>query len=133
MLLLLLSFIFILVPSLNLGRGGEILIKSIYSLILLTGILSVARHKKFVIIVSVFAVIAFFLNWLSEIEPTVPVLIANDLALIFFNLFFAVGNPDQDISARRDYLSPDRRFYRSVFINGLIFAYYFMLFISLQA
>ena len=91
MLLLLLFFIFILVPSLNLGRGGEILIKIIYSLILLTGILSVARHKKFVIIVSILAVIGFFLNWLSEVDPTRLVLVANDLAIILFNLFFALA------------------------------------------
>ena len=91
MLLLLLFFIFILVPSLNLGRGGEIFIKIIYSFILFTGILSVARHKKFVIIVSILAVIGFFLNWLSEVDPTGPVLIANDLAIILFNLFFALA------------------------------------------
>ena len=91
MLLLLLFFIFILVPSLNLGRGGEIFIKIIYSFILFTGILSVARHKKFVIIVSILAVIGFFLNWLSEVDPTRLVLVANDLAIILFNLFFALA------------------------------------------
>ena len=91
MLLLLLFFIFILVPSLNLGRGGEIFIKIIYSFILFTGILSVARHKKFVIIVSILAVIGFFLNWLSEVDPTRLILIANDLAIILFNLFFALA------------------------------------------
>jgi hypothetical protein len=90
MLLLLLFFVFILVPSMSHGMRGEIFIKIVYSFILFTGILSVARQKKFVIIVSILAVIGFFLNWLSEVYPTTPVLIANDLAIIFFNSFFAL-------------------------------------------
>jgi hypothetical protein len=90
MLLLLLFFVFILVPSMSQGMRGEIFIKVVYSFILFTGILSVARQKKFVVIVSILAVIGFFLNWLSEVYPTTPVLIANDLAIIFFNLFFAL-------------------------------------------
>jgi len=91
MLLLLLFFVFILVPSMSQGMRGEIFIKIVYSFILFTGILSVARQKKFVIIVSILAVIGFFLNWLSEVYPTTPVLIANDLAIIIFNLFFALA------------------------------------------
>ena len=91
MLLLLLFFVFILVPSMSQGMRGEIFIKVVYSFILFTGILSVARQKKFVIIVSILAVIGFFLNWLSEVYPTTPVLIANDLAIIIFNLFFALA------------------------------------------
>src|SRR6478735_1398877 len=90
MLLLLLFFVFILVPWMSDGMRGEIFIKIVYSFILFTGILSVARQKKFVIIVSILAVIGFFLNWLSEVYPTTPVLIANDLAIIFFNSFFAL-------------------------------------------
>ena len=91
MLLLLLFFVFILVPSMSQGMRGEIFIKIVYSFILFTGILSVTRQKKFVIIVSILAVIGFFLNWLSEVYPTTPVLIANDLAIIIFNLFFALA------------------------------------------
>jgi len=90
MLLLLLFFVFILVPWMSDGMRGEIFIKIVYSFILFTGILSVARQKKFVIIVSILAIIGFFLNWLSEVYPTTPVLIANDLAIIFFNSFFAL-------------------------------------------
>ena len=91
MLLLLLLFIFVFVPFLNPGRGGEIFLKVIYSVMLLTGILSVAKQKKQVIVVAIFAIIALFINWLSEIEPTKSVLIANDFADIFFTFFFALA------------------------------------------
>ena len=90
-LLLLLLFIFVLVPSLTPSGNGEILIKITYSIILLTGILSVAKSKKFVTIVSIAAVISLFVNWLTEVEPTRPVFIIHDLVAIFFNLLFALA------------------------------------------
>ena len=89
MALLLLFFIFVFVPILPRDAGGAIIIKGIYSLMLLTGILSVTRERKILIGISIFAAIAFFINWLSQVEPTVPILIAHDLCAIFFNLFFA--------------------------------------------
>ena len=58
---------------------------------LFTGILSVCKHKKYVIVISIFAVIGLFVNWLSDVEPTRPVLIANDFGAIFFNFFFAIA------------------------------------------
>jgi Ion channel len=91
MLLLLLLFIFIFVPSLSRGRIGEVFIKITYSVMLLTGILSVARHKKYVIFVSIFAVIGLIANWLSDAEPSRPILIVHDIAAIFFNTFFALA------------------------------------------
>src|SRR5215203_4630225 len=90
MLLLLLLFIFVLVPSINPGRAGEVILKIVYSVMLFTGILSVAKTKQFVIIVSIFALISLVINWFSEIQPTRPLLILNDFGNIFFNLFFAL-------------------------------------------
>lgn len=87
-LLLLLLFIFVLVPSLTPSGGGEISIKITYSIILLTGIFSVAKSKMFVTIVGIAAVISLFVNWLSEVEPTRPVFITHDVVAIFFNLLF---------------------------------------------
>ena len=90
-LLLLLFFIFILVPSINFGKGGEIFIKIIYSIMLFTGILSVAGHKRFVTVIIIFAVVGLFVNWLSDVEPTRSALIANDFGAIFYNFFFAIA------------------------------------------
>ena len=91
MLLLLLFFIFVLSPLLNPDRGGDILIKITYSVILLTGILSVSRNKRYKTVVTIFAVIAFLVNWISVIAPGRTVLIANDFALILFNIIFAIA------------------------------------------
>src|SRR5260221_3792362 len=79
-LVLLLLFIFFLIPILSLGRSGEILIKIIYSVLLLTGILSVAKRKKYVVLVGIFAIIGFLVNWLSDVEHTSSVLIVHDFA-----------------------------------------------------
>src|SRR5947208_3422970 len=91
MLLLLLLFNFVFVPSLSLGKAGEIFIKIIYSVVLLTGILSVAKHIKYVIAVSILAIIGLVLNWLSEVDPTRSVLIANDLGVIIYNSIFSIA------------------------------------------
>ncbi len=90
-MVLLLLFIFFLIPILSLGRSGEIFIKIIYSVMLLTGILSVAKHKKYVFLISIFAIIAFSVNWLSDVEHASSVLIVNDFAAILFNFFFAIA------------------------------------------
>jgi hypothetical protein len=90
MLLLLMIFIFVLVPILNPGRTGETIIKIIYSVMLLTGISSVAKNEKYVILVGIFAFIGLIVNWLSDIEPTRTALIAHDFGAILFNLIFAV-------------------------------------------
>jgi hypothetical protein len=89
MLVLLVFFIFVFVPILNLGKFGAVLLRIIYSVMLFTGILSVAKNRKHLIIVSIFAVIALLVNWLSQIAPTPAMLITHDLAAIFFNAFFA--------------------------------------------
>jgi hypothetical protein len=89
MFVLLLSFIFVLVPALSPGRFGQVAVKVVYSAMLLSAIFSIAKSKKFLTVVSIFAIISFFINWLSDIEPTTPVLIAHDLGSIFFDVFFA--------------------------------------------
>lgn len=91
MLLLLSLFIFIIVPFISQEKDGQIFLKIIYSVILLTGILSVAKHKTFVIIISVLVVIGLSANWLGGTDPTWALLIANDLGAILFNSFFAVA------------------------------------------
>ena len=91
MLLLLLLFIFIIVPFISPGNDGQILLKIIYSVILLTGILSVSKHKTFVIVISILAVIGLGANWLGEINPTRSILLANDFGAIIFNFFFAIA------------------------------------------
>ena len=90
MLVLLLLFIFVFVPILSHGRAGAIIIKIIYSFMLVTGIFAVAKNKKYVIIGTSFALIGMAANWLS-IEPTRSALIANDFGAIFFNFFFALA------------------------------------------
>ena len=90
MLLLLVAFIFVLIPSINPGRAGEVVIKVVYSIMLLTGILSVAKTKRFVIIVGILAMVSLTLNWVSDIIPTRTVLILHDFSVIIFNLFFAL-------------------------------------------
>ncbi len=89
MFLLLMLFMFVLIPSLSTGKGGSIIIKIIYSIMMLTGVLSVAKQKKHVILIGIFAGIGLFLTWLSKIVPTTSVLIAYDLGSILFNFFFA--------------------------------------------
>ena len=91
MLLLLLSFIFILVPTVDRGKYSALLLKVIYSFILITGILSVAKQKKHLIVVSIFAIIGFIANWLSQVSPTKPLLILHDFTTIFFNAVFALA------------------------------------------
>jgi Ion channel len=91
MLLLLLFFTFVFVPISGQGRTGGIFLKMIYSVILLTGILSVAKHKHYVVLAGIFAIIGLYVNWLSDIEPTRSVLMAKDFGAILFNFFFAIA------------------------------------------
>jgi hypothetical protein len=91
MMLLLFLFIFVFVPVLGTGKSGEIFIGVIYSVMLITGILSVARHKKFVGFVSIFALIGLVANWVSDIVPGRTVLIAHDFGAILFNSCFALA------------------------------------------
>lgn len=91
MLLLLLSFIFILIPTVDRVEGGALILKIIYTFILLTGILSVAKEKKHFIVVSIFAVIGIVATWLSLVSPTKPVLVLHDFTTILFNAFFAMA------------------------------------------
>ena len=91
MLLLLLFFIFIFIPILHREKGGAMLIRAIYSVMLFTGIWSVAKQKISLIFVGVFAGIALLVNWWSQFEPTKPLLIAHDLCAIAYNAFFAIA------------------------------------------
>jgi hypothetical protein len=90
MLVLLLLFIFVFAPILSHGRVGAITIKIIYTFMLLTGISSVAKNKKYAIIGTIFATIGLVVNWLG-VEPTKSALIAHDFGAILFNFFFALA------------------------------------------
>jgi len=91
MLLLLLLFIFVFVPILNPGGSGQVFLKIIYSVIVVSGILSVLQHSRYVIIISTFAIIDLFVYWLSDTKSSSAILIANDLSSILFNFFFAIA------------------------------------------
>jgi len=82
-------FIFVLVPAISPGRFGQVALKIVYSVMLLSAIFSVAKSKRFLTLVSIFALLSLFINWLSEIEPSSPVLIAHEVGSIFFDAFFA--------------------------------------------
>ena len=89
MLFLLLFFIFVFVPLLTRGKDDGILFRVIYSLLLLTGIWSVAKQKKHLMVVTSFAVIALAANWLSQVSPTPTTLLTHDLAAVGFYAVFA--------------------------------------------
>ena len=89
--LLLLFLIFVFSPFLDKAQNEHVLIKISYSAILLTGILSVTRQKKYVFAAIILACIAFAVNWISVIAPSRTVLIVNDSAQILFNSFFAIA------------------------------------------
>ena len=84
-------FIFVFVPTLSGGRAGEIFIKVVYTTMLLTGILSVAKNKTLVVAISLFAFVSVFVSWLSRVNPSKSILIANDLSIILFTFFFATA------------------------------------------
>jgi hypothetical protein len=90
MFLLLVVFIFVLVPALERGRVGELVIKSTYSLMLCTAILSVLKNSRYVTVIGLLAITAVIFNWVSDFQPTTNVLIAHSLASMCFNLLFAL-------------------------------------------
>ena len=90
MMLLLLLFIFVLIPAVNPERSGDTVIKIIYSLLLITGIFSVAKDRKYINFIIILSVISLLTNWLTHFQPTRKLLIANDFGAIILNLFFAV-------------------------------------------
>jgi len=90
MMILMLLFIFVFVPLMSGEHAGQVVIKLIYSIMLLTGILSVTRTRKVLVAICVFAFIGMLVNWLSDIKPIRPLLVAHDLGAILFNLFFAI-------------------------------------------
>src|SRR4051812_28493802 len=78
MLLLLLLFIFVFVPTLSpRGEGGQVFLKIIYSIIVVSGILSVLQHKTYIIIICTLAVIDIFIYWLSDADSSFAILIVN--------------------------------------------------------
>ena len=91
MLLLLLLFIFVFVPTLSPRGGSQIFLKITYSVIVVSGILSVLQHKKDVIIICILAVIDVLIYWLSDTDSSFAILVVNDLSSILFNLFFATA------------------------------------------
>ena len=91
MLLLLLFYIFLFSPLISTSEAEHVVLKIMYSAILLTGILSVSRQKRTRILVIILASIAFVVNWISVITPVIGVLFANDIALALFNLTFAIA------------------------------------------
>ena len=90
MMLLLFAFIFVLVPLLSPDRVGQVVIKLVYSVMLFTAILSVSKSRRHAILISIFAAVALVINWVSDIKPTVPLLVAQDFSAILFNSLFAV-------------------------------------------
>ena len=56
---------------------------------LLTGVLSVVKHKEYLIVVSIFAITSLFVNWFSQLKPTTTAFVAHNVGAILFNLFFA--------------------------------------------
>ena len=125
MFVFLLVFIFILVPVFDRGRIGELIIKSAYSIMLVTAILSVSRHNIYVLVIGLFAIIAIIANWVSDFEPTNTVMIAHSLAAFVFNLLFAI------VILKKTFKSGDISFQRIqgsivVFlVAGLMYAYLF--------
>jgi hypothetical protein len=99
MLLLLLAFIFVLVPLLNRGRAAAILLRVIYSAVLFTGILSVAKNKRYLIVVSILAAIALVVNWLVQVIPGT----ADNTGARFFShpfySFLCADHAAEDLSA----------------------------------
>ncbi len=91
MLWLLLLFIFVFVPLVRPEGTGGIIIRIVYSLMLFTGIFSVSRRKKTLVIASIFAIVAMIANWLAEFETGRFIMIANDFSALLFNLFFAIA------------------------------------------
>src|SRR5688572_31787253 len=89
MLFLLLFFIFVFVPLLTRGKNEGILFRVMYSLLLLSGIWSVAKQKKHLVVVTIFALIGLSTNWLSQVQPTSGILLTHDLAAIAFYSVFA--------------------------------------------
>lgn len=91
MMLMLLFFIFVLIPTVNAEGNGDTVIKVIYSLLLLTGIFSVAKSRKYINFIIILSVISLVVSWLSHFQPTRPLLIANDFGAVLLNLFFAIA------------------------------------------
>src|SRR5687767_10791754 len=60
-----------------------------YSLLLLSGIWSVAKQKKHLVVVTIFALIGLAANWLSQVQPTSGIFLTHDLAAIAFYSVFA--------------------------------------------
>ncbi len=90
MSILLLVFIFILVPTLEHGRTSQVVTKIVYSLLVFTGIMSVVKQKSLIILVSLFAGLNLVAYWISDFEHSRAVLIASDISAIFFNIIFAI-------------------------------------------
>jgi hypothetical protein len=124
MLLLLLLFIFVFVPMSH-GRAGGAFIKIAYTVMLLTGILSVAKRKRQVIFLSILALVGSIVNWVSDAEPSPLVFIIHDIAAILFNTSFAL------IILVKTFAPGDITFHRIVgsvvvfLLVGLIFSYMF--------
>lgn len=125
MMLLLLLFIFVLIPAVNPEGSGDTVIKIIYSLLLLTGILSVAGSRKYINFIIMLSIISLLINWISHFQPTRMVLTANDFGAIILNLFFAI------VILVKTFLPGDITYYRiagSVVVYlllGLIFMFGF--------
>jgi hypothetical protein len=125
MFVLLVVFIFVLVPALDRGRIGELIIKGTYTIMLCTAILSVAKNNRYVTVIGLFAIAAIIVNWVSDFEPTTTVLIIHNIASISFNLLFAL------VILKKTFKEGDITFQRIqgsivVFLlAGLMYAYVF--------
>ncbi len=125
MLLLLSLFIFVFVPLLSREKNGEIFIRIIYSTLLISGIFSVAGHKKYVRIVIIAAAVGMVGNWISSAEPNALTLVIHDLAAILFNCVFVL------VILVKTFQAGEITYHRiegsiiAYLLMGLIFAYAF--------
>ena len=91
MFILLLIFIFVLIPTISRDRFGGVLVKIVYSVMLFTAIFSVSRRKSYVTVFSIIAIACLIVNWLADVVPSTSMLIAHDLTSVIFNTLFALA------------------------------------------
>src|SRR6478609_4965928 len=91
MFILLMLFIFVLVPVMDKGKVGELVLRIVYSAMLFTAILSVSKERKRLKLFVAFAICCLVINWVVDFVPSRPLAIAGDMATILFNLLFALA------------------------------------------
>ena len=83
-------YIFVCVPLVELTRGGKLFLKVAYTILLFAGILSVARQRKYLVVIAFWTFIGVTISWAREFHDSITVSVAHDISAILYNLFFAV-------------------------------------------